>query len=90
MRKRECDFNIAQNFSANFLYALPAPQRGLMQTIAGGWQIGGIITASTGLPFSLIQAGDVLGQQGQSFGAAPDVAPNSNPINQHFKSAGLA
>jgi len=89
MRKGECDFNIAQNFSANFLYALPAPQHGLVQTIAGGWQIGGIITASTGVPFSLMQAGDVLGQQGQSFGAVPDVVPNCNPINQHFKSAGL-
>ena len=89
MRKGECDFNLAQNFSANFLYALPAPQHGLMQTLAGGWQIGGIITASTGVPFSLTQAGDVLGQQGQSFGAVPDVVPNCNPINQRFRSAGL-
>jgi hypothetical protein len=88
-RKGECDFNIAQNFSANFLYALPAPQHGVMQTIAGGWLIGGIITASTGVPFSLMQAGDVLGQQGQSFGAVPDVIPNCNPINQNFKSTGL-
>ncbi len=88
-RKGECDFNIAQNFSANFLYALPAPQHGLMQTIAGGWQIGGIITASTGVAFSLMQAGDVLGQQGQSFGAVPDVVPNCSPINRNFKSSGL-
>jgi carboxypeptidase family protein len=88
-RKGECDFNIAQNFSANFLYTLPASQHGVMQTIAGGWQIGGIITASTGVPFSLIQAGDVLGQQGQSFGAVPDTVPNCNPINQRFKSSGL-
>src|SRR5260370_26193781 len=36
-----------------------------------------------------MQAGDVLGQQGQSFGAVPDVVPNCNPITQHFKSAGL-
>jgi hypothetical protein len=88
-RKGECDFNIAQNFSANFLYTLPASQHGVMQTIAGGWQIGGIITASTGVPFSLIQAGDVLGQQGQSFGAVPDAVPNCHPINQRFKSSGL-
>jgi len=88
-RKGECDFNIAQNFSANFLYALPSVQHGLMQTIVGGWQVGGIVIASTGVPFSLIQAGDVLGQQGQSFGAVPDVVSNCNPINQHFKSAGL-
>jgi hypothetical protein len=37
LRKGECDFNIAQNFSANFLYALPTRQHWLMQTIAGGW-----------------------------------------------------
>ena len=88
-RKGECDFNIARNFSANFIYALPAPEHGLMRTVAGGWLIAGIVTASTGVPFSLIQAGDVLGQQGQSFGAVPDVVPNCNPINQHFKSSGL-
>jgi hypothetical protein len=88
-RKGECDFNIAQNFSANLLYALPAPQHGVMQAIVGGWQVGGVIIASTGVPFSLIQAGDVLGQQGQSFGAVPDVIPNCNPINRDFKSSGL-
>ncbi len=88
-RKGECDFNVAQNIAANFLYALPAPQHGVMQAIVGSWQIGGVIIASTGVPFSLIQAGDVLGQQGQSFGAVPDVIPNCNPINQSFKNAGL-
>jgi len=88
-RKGECDFNIAQNFSANFLYVLPAPQHGVLQTIVGSWQVGGVIIASTGVPFSLIQAGDVLGQQGQSFGAVPDVIPNCNPINQNFRNTGL-
>src|SRR5258707_6819779 len=41
MRKGECDFNITQNFSANFLYALPSLQRGRMERISGGWQTGG-------------------------------------------------
>jgi hypothetical protein len=84
-----CDFDVTQNFSANAIYELPSPTHGWMKTLAGGWQVGGIVTASTGVPFTLLQAGDVLGQQGTSFGAFPDVVANCNPINGNFKSNGL-
>jgi hypothetical protein len=63
-------FNIAQNFSANFLYALPAPQHGLVQTIAGGWQIGGIITLSTGVPFPLAGWGRSWATRTELWGSA--------------------
>jgi hypothetical protein len=88
-RRGMCDFNLTQNFSANAIYELPSPGQGWMKTLAGGWQMGGIVTASTGVPFTLLQAGDVLGQQGTSFGAFPDVVANCNPINGNFKSNGL-
>src|SRR3984893_1779706 len=88
-RRGMCDFNVAQNFSANAVYALPSPAHGWMKTLAGGWQAGGIVIASTGVPFTLVQAGDVLGQNGTSFGAFPDVVANCNPINGNFKSNGL-
>jgi len=48
--------------------------------------MGGIVIASTGVPFTLVQTGDVLLQQGTSFGAFPDVVPNCDPINGNFKS----
>jgi hypothetical protein len=89
-RRGMCDFNVTQNFSANAIYELPSPAHGWMKTLAGGWQVGGIVIASTGVPFTLVQAGDVLGQQGTSFGAFPDVVANCNPINGNFKSTGLS
>jgi hypothetical protein len=88
-RKGMCDFDLTQSFSLNAIYELPSPAEGWMKALAGGWQLGGIVTASTGVPFTLLQAGDVLGQQGTSFGAFPDVVPNCNPINGNFKSSGL-
>jgi hypothetical protein len=88
-RKGRCDFNVNQNFSANVLYELPSLFHGPMKTLAGGWQIGGIVIASTGVPFTLAQAGDVLGQQGTNFGAFPDVVSGCDPINRSFKATGL-
>jgi hypothetical protein len=88
-RKGMCDFNLTQTFSANAIYELPGPAQGWMKTLAGGWQVGGIAIASTGVPFTLLQAGDVLGQHGTSFGAFPDVVANCNPINGNFKNNGL-
>ena len=88
-RKGMCDFNVTKNLSANAIYELPSPRQGWMKTLAGGWQVGGILTASTGVPFTLLQAGDILGQQGTSFGAFPDMVANCNPINGNFKSTGL-
>jgi hypothetical protein len=88
-RRGACDFNVTQNFSLNAIYELPSPGHGWTKTVAGGWQIGGIVIASTGVPFTLVQAGDVLGQAGTSFGAFPDVVPNCNTINGNFKSSGL-
>jgi hypothetical protein len=88
-RKGMCDFNVSQNFSLNAIYELPSPEHGWIKTLAGGWQMGGIVIASTGVPFTLVQAGDVLGQGGTSFGAFPDVVPNCNPINGNFKTNGL-
>src|SRR5258708_29583626 len=60
-----------------------------MKAWGGGWEGGGIVTARTGVTFTLLQAGGVLGQQGTSFGAFPDVVANCNPINGNFKSNGL-
>jgi hypothetical protein len=89
-RKGFCDYEVRQNFSANLIYEIPGPAHGVLKTFAGGWQVGGIVTASTGVPFTLVQNGDVLGQGGQAFGALPDVVPACNPYNQNFKANGLS
>ncbi len=60
-----CDFDIRHNLVANYILTLPSPKGGAVKWIAGGWQLGGIISASSGVPFTLIlggSTGDPLGQ----------------------------
>jgi len=57
------DFNIAQNFVYNFSWEVPAPRStsAFAKWVAGGWQLGSIFKASTGVPFTALLAGDPLG-----------------------------
>jgi outer membrane receptor protein involved in Fe transport len=59
-----CDFNIAQNFVVNYLWQPPAPKFGgaITEHALGGWEFGGVIVVSTGSPFTVLIAGDPLGQ----------------------------
>jgi hypothetical protein len=77
-----CDFDIRQNLVANYIYTLPTPSwGGAAKYLAGGWQLGGIITASTGVPFTLILPGDPLGQNYTDSGFDyPNRVPGCNPI----------
>jgi hypothetical protein len=62
-RSGPCDYDLRQNFSANFIWSLPTPHWGkATELIAGGWQTGAIVNVSSGVPFSLFLNGDVLGQ----------------------------
>ncbi len=86
MRKGQCDYSITQNFTANGLYEIPTHFNSeLLRTVAGGWQVGGIFFASTGVPFTLINPGDVLGQKGTSFAPLPDFSASCNPCNTNYK-----
>ena len=62
-RRGPSDFNISQNLVANFIWDIPTPNslRGPAAFAARGWQLGGIITARTGLPFTPTIGGDPLG-----------------------------
>jgi hypothetical protein len=59
-RRGLSDFNIAQDFVANAVYNLPTFHGSAAWPI-NGWQIGGIVQVSTGLPFSALISGDALG-----------------------------
>jgi hypothetical protein len=77
-----CDFDIRHNLVANYIWTLPTPNwGGVAKWVAGGWQLGGIITASSGVPFTLVLGPDVLGQ---NYSDAPYDYPNRvtgcNPI----------
>ncbi|HEV2272806.1 MAG TPA: TonB-dependent receptor [Acidobacteriaceae bacterium] len=49
------DFDIKHRFVTSFVYRIPAFSSGssLMRSITGGWQLDGILTLQTGLPFSV-------------------------------------
>jgi Carboxypeptidase regulatory-like domain len=62
-RRGPSDFNIKDNLTANYLWSIPTPIKTgpAARTIAGGWQVGGVFTAATGLPFTPQIANDPLG-----------------------------
>jgi hypothetical protein len=63
-RRGLSDFNIAHSFSANYIWDVPNPKNwgAIGSHVLGGWELGGIITAETGVPFTPLIVGDPLGQ----------------------------
>jgi hypothetical protein len=57
------DFHVAQNLSVNYTWDLGRPRwaRGFSAGVLGGWQVGGLVAVSTGVPFTPGFAGDALG-----------------------------
>jgi Carboxypeptidase regulatory-like domain len=90
-RRGPCDFDLRHNFSLNYVYDLPRPKsHPSIDWLAGGWQIAGIVNASTGVPFTLGLAGDPLGQGSSDPFAFPSRLPGCNPYNGDFKHQGNA
>lgn len=58
-----CDTNIGQDLTANTMWTVPGSRvrHGFTGALTNGWQVGGIVTASTGPPFSVNIGGDPLG-----------------------------
>src|SRR5882762_2366997 len=89
-RRGPCDFDIRHNLSVNAIYDLPSPKgHSVLNLIAGGWQIGGIVNASSGVPFTLGLAGDPLGQGSSDPFDFPNRVPGCNPYNSNFKNTGM-
>jgi hypothetical protein len=57
------DFNIAQNLEINYTWEIGTPKwaSGKAAWAVGGWQLGGVLEASTGIPFTPGLGGDALG-----------------------------
>jgi hypothetical protein len=90
-RRGPCDFDIRHNFSLNYIYELPSLKgHPNFDWIASGWQMEGIVNASTGVPFTLGLAGDPLGQGSTDPFAFPSRVPGCNPYNSDFKHQGNA
>jgi Carboxypeptidase regulatory-like domain/TonB dependent receptor len=57
------DFNIAHNLEVNYTWEIGTPKwaSGIKAWALGGWEIGGVFEASTGVPFTPGIGGDALG-----------------------------
>jgi hypothetical protein len=82
-----CDFDITRNFVANYIWQVPSPKFGgaVGEHILGGWQLGGIITVSTGVPTTVFIGGDPLGLINNDAVDYPDHVPGCDPVNHNYK-----
>jgi len=92
LTKGLCDYNIGQSGVVSFIYSIPSigSKSGFESKIFGGWQVGAIITAQTGSPFTPVIGGDpYVRAQGDTNVAYPDLVPGCNPVNSNWKASGL-
>jgi hypothetical protein len=70
------DFDRTHRFVFSGLWELPGPKSGLAKTVFGGWQIAGIVTAMSGLPIDIVDAGagSLYGLNGTAALARPNFA----------------
>jgi hypothetical protein len=86
-----CDFNVGQNFVGNFIWEVPSSKSSsaIVSHLAGGWELGGILTASTGTPFTVAMGGDPIAIKNGDSLTYPSRLAGCNPINANWKSNGL-
>jgi hypothetical protein len=93
LTKGLCDFNIGQSGVVSFIYSIPGigSKTGFESKILGGWQVGTIITAQTGSPFTPVFGGDpYIRSQGDTNAGYVNLVPRCNPVNSNWKQAGAS
>jgi hypothetical protein len=90
LRRGLSDFNVSHLAAINAIWMVPSPQSwsSVPKWFASGWQLGGIYTVGSGLPFTPTIGGDPLGVKspaGENFDF-PNRVPGCNPVNGSFKS----
>src|ERR1700682_2678432 len=80
-----CDFDIRQTLVGTFIWDVPGPKSGTASYLGGGWELGAIVTATTGSPFTpTVGAGnDPLGTgfNGDFSMDYPDLIKGCDPIH---------
>ncbi len=74
-RRGRCSYDLHHVFVGNALWNIPGPKKGAASALLGNWQLGGILSASSGVPFSVIISGDPLGLKGTDVNGWPDYVP---------------
>jgi hypothetical protein len=94
--KGPADFNVTHNLTINYIWSIPTPNswHGAAARVAGGWQLGGIFQANTGLPFTPLVAGDPMGTKAGTdaiaypnrlSGAGCESLGNPGDVNNYIK-----
>jgi hypothetical protein len=52
-----CDFDVRNTVVGTVIWDVPGPKSGIASYLAGGWQIGTIVTATSGSPFTVTVGG---------------------------------
>jgi hypothetical protein len=75
-RRGLSDYNVAHNLTVNYIWDLPTPKNwgAIGSHLLGGWEVGGIISAQTGVPITPLIGGDPLGLNSTD----PYAFPNRN------------
>jgi hypothetical protein len=83
LRRGPSDFNQTHNIVISYNWEIPSSKDlpKLMGWIAGGWEFGGILQASTGMPFTTTIAGDPLGMNNTDPVAFPNITHGCNPVH---------
>ena len=91
LRRGLSDFDVRNVAAINAIWLVPGPKNwsAVPTYIVSGWQVGGIYTITSGLPFTPTIGGDPLGLKGADLYAFPDRVAGCNPVNSNFKSNGL-
>ncbi len=91
LRRGLSDFDVRNVLAINGIWNVPGVPSwgGPASWVTSGWQLGGIYTLTSGLPFTPTIGGDPLGLKGADLYAFPNRVPGCNPVNSNFKSNGL-
>lgn len=52
-----CDFDVRNTLVGTLIWDVPGPKSGLISYVAGGWQVGTIVTATSGSPYTVTVGG---------------------------------
>ena len=91
VRRGLSDFDVRHVGAIHAIWLVPNPTdwSNVPKWFASGWQVGGIYTITTGLPFTPTLGGDPLGLGGLDLYAFPDRISGCDPVNSNFKANGL-
>jgi hypothetical protein len=81
-RRGPSDFNIEHTLTVSYTWEIPSPKISFaaLNWAAGGWELGGILQANTGVPFTPTIGGDPLGLGNTDPFDFPNYVPGCNPI----------